>query len=246
MALTLVTPFLAPFFTFYPSFLCSVLSTLFPLTSVEHYVNIGCCLLGSEGLKVLLYSKEPDHATYVPNVLVPTTHAIVDYCERGAVIKRSLNWQICLNEEEGGIFANHEKCEKLGHHLYINFRWFVPKYTKIWGCNYPLFGCHKFIFFLRFPLKALVSKLCHCWISITWCPSCGLTSRFKADQRSTKKHFSSRESFEEQTNWNNRFQIRIVNYNHLKAYASVVNVRNKYFTAKFPYCFDISNNEPFT
>ena len=46
----------------------SVLSTLFPSTPVEHYVNIGCCLLGSEGLKVLLYSKQPDPATYVSQI----------------------------------------------------------------------------------------------------------------------------------------------------------------------------------
>ena len=58
-------------------FLYSVLSTLFPLTPVEHYVNIGCCLLGSEGLKVLLYSKKPDPC-YVCHKSV--TNVVVNDC----------------------------------------------------------------------------------------------------------------------------------------------------------------------
>jgi len=31
------------------------------------------------------FIRRPDHATYVPYVLVPTSHAIVDYCKREAV-----------------------------------------------------------------------------------------------------------------------------------------------------------------
>ena len=111
-------PFLLVFFTFFLTFLCSVLSTLFHLTSVEHYVNIGCCLLGSEGLKVLLYSKEPDHATYVLNCA--STHFSCNcwLLWKGSRVKKTVNnWQICLKSEES-LKTKFPMCEKLPHHFH--------------------------------------------------------------------------------------------------------------------------------
>jgi len=59
----------------------------------------------------------------------------------------------------------------------------------------------------------------------------GLTSHFKADQRSIKKCFIWRESFHEQTTLSNRCHIWVVICCDLRAYSASVlsNVRNKYF-----------------
>ena len=76
-------------------------------------------------------------------------------------------------------------------------------------------------------------SLHHCLQLFLW----GLTSRFKVDQRSTKK---CREPFDEPTILSNIFNIWIAICYHLKAYAASVlsNVKNKYFKSYLSLLFE--------